>query len=453
MNSIETLPNEILCKILGFLSTHEKFRAREVCQKWKGQVDENVPFFDVILSNSSDPAVLARFQTRRVASIILPGPSYLCSNIPIQNLSHLCRLKLVGNVVGPAVTDLATRAVNLTELEIWMNLDSDWPERKKTCELLPALRKIKNLYLRNSFGGIAWFTFECWKPILRDEMPKLKRLEIDVSRWRATDRDTNLFGVVTFKPSANLCEFSLYNSSETQPEGLNSYVRVAAGWEERSEGASASKGLRKLNLIGVTRRVVTDYKQWGILLSDQGNLEELQLYDSYSHFPGCGYDMSIIQQALRNNVDSLHTIRLDIEADRGSNEFDMGIFAPLATLRHLHLIRPGGILRDSGRIVRDLCRIQNCSTVIKGTLRSLLLYGFKFQKQEIDDVIKEMVKLNLERVEFARSAVFEIGVGWNYFQRLALQMNMKPEVKVIMTFLPSGSYGVEFRFIPNANSS
>ncbi|CAL8107762.1 unnamed protein product [Orchesella dallaii] len=440
MATLDMLPNEVLCNILGMLSTIEKFRAREVCRDWRDVVDEIVPFYGVKICDENHDEVALRFGKRRVLSLEFScdcDHGYTRNSIPIKNLSFLKRVVLLQNIHVNALVDLITRADKLIELEIRNGDDSHFHGKDKTAALLPALRKIKKLVLPNYDRVNQILLFNSWKHIIQSEMPKLQQLEIHVLRYNSNY--PNFFELSTIKP--DLCEFVVQNKYDLP--GFSITKRVTAVWNAESHNSN-SKGLRKLMLLGDASYVLLHRAPE--ILDNQNNLEELQLYDFYVPNPDPGYRMSLIEPVLTNNMETLHTIRLSIS--RSWNDFDMEIFAHLPTLRELHLS-----LREikytamcSSNRKNYLRGIKNCSTVISATLCKLVLQGFKFSAKEANDCIKEIAKLDLEKVDFFRSGLPEIATVWMWFSSRVCKMGLKKEVQAKTLYLPVELAGVELHF-------
>ncbi|CAL8107766.1 unnamed protein product [Orchesella dallaii] len=445
MASIDVLPNELLCKILDTLSTEQKFRAREVCRRWKDVVDELVPFYGVQLCDEKYDQVSTRFGTRRVSSL-----KFTCGHvysrhsiIPIQNLSFLKRLVLTKSMNVDALTDLITRADKLIEMEIWNGYDSDWYDKQQTAVLLPALRKVKKLLLPKYEHGNQVMLFHSWKHIIQREMPELQHFEIDVSLENLFH--PRFYWLATLKP--NLREFMVQNVG--RDVGFSPYVRVTTIWNVNGQSRD-SEGLRKFNFINAPSSVlIHETPQWETILFNQNNLEELQLYDLVVPRPGKGYSMSLIEPVLTKSMATLHTIRLDIGAERirASDDFDMEIFAKLATLRELHLsVRVVKFQAIFGNGINFLRGIKNCSTVISATLCKLVLHGFMFSTEEANDCIKQIAKLDLEKVVLFRGSTPEISTVWKGFSRRARKMGLKKEARVKTLYLPVEFAGIEFEF-------
>ncbi|CAL8107769.1 unnamed protein product [Orchesella dallaii] len=450
MASLDLLPNELLCNILGMLSTKEKLRAREVCRRWKGVVDEFVPFYRVQLCDKTFDEVAMRFGSRRVSSLEFTcehSDSYNThSIIPIQNLSFLKRLVLAQDMRVDALADVAMRADNLIELDIRYGHIKTWHEKKQIAALLPALREIKKLLLpilcqlnRNPIS-----LFNLWKDIMQREMPKLQHLEIDVCTGNPTS--PHFIDLATFKP--HLREFVVQKADALGGRVPNK--RVTLVWNVNGQSRD-SEGLRKLKLINEASCVLKDETpQWETLLSNQSNMEELQLYDFYVQLPGKeGYSMSLIEPVLTRSMKTLHTIRLDIGAERVGtcDDFDMEIFSKLATLRELHLsVRVVKFRAIFGKGINFLRGIKNCSTVISATLCKLVLHGFRFTTEEVNDCIKEIAKLDLKKVDFYCSRMPEISTVWEEFSSQARKMGLKNDVQTNSLYLPAEFIGVEFYF-------
>ncbi|CAL8107778.1 unnamed protein product [Orchesella dallaii] len=445
MVSLDVLPNEVLSNILGLLTTNEKFRARQVCSRWKGVVDELVPFYRVILCNENYDEVAMRFGRRRVLSLGIPSISndYNKDCVPIQNLSNLRHLSLASSLSVDAMRDLVTRADKLIELQIYYGHCTNWQywhDNDKISALLPALRKVKKLLFPQLTLADLTMLLNSWKPIIQSEMPELQHWEIDVTLWNPPQ--FNFFELATFKP--HLRELMIQDALHFG--GLRSYNRITAVWDVKSRNTN---GLRKLKLIGSASLVINKTPQLENLLSNQYNLEELQLYDSNVPSPGEGYTMSIIEPVLTKSMETLHTIRLDIGAEQvmSADDFDMEIFSQLAKLRELHLsvrvVRYWAMYGDRKDVLR---RIKNCNTVISATLRKLVLHGFTFSAQEADDCITEIAKLDLEKVELLRSSIPEISTVWKWFSRRARKMGLKKGVQAKTLYLPAEFIGVEFYF-------
>ncbi|CAL8108051.1 unnamed protein product [Orchesella dallaii] len=444
MASLDVLPNEVLCNILDMLTTKEKFRARQVCRRWKGVVDEFVPFYGVQLCDRNCNQVAMRYGRRRVSSLGFPWLSndYNKHCIPIQNLSLLRRLSLTRSLSVDALADLVKRADKLLELEIKTinGPNWNWHDEDKIAALLPALRKVKKLFLRQSFPANRTMLFNSWKPIMHREMPELQHLEIDVKPLYINH--FNVFELATFKP--HIRELVFQNADESGGSAL--CKRVTAVWDVKSRNA---KGLRKLKLLGEASRVINEAPQFETLLSNQNNLEELQLYDSDLFDPGPRFSFSLVQPVLRKSMETLHTIRLDIFAERigTRDDFDMEIFAQLATLRELHLsvweVKREAVDGNQKNVLRG---VKNCSTVISATLCKLFLHGFAFSTEEANDCIRKICKLDLEKVDFFRSGMPEISTVWKWFSRRVRKLGLKKDVQVKTLCLPAKFAGVEFHF-------
>ncbi|CAL8105552.1 unnamed protein product [Orchesella dallaii] len=441
MASLDVLPNEVLCNILGMLTTKEKFRAREVCRRWKGVVEGFVPFYGVQLYDQNYDEVAMRFGRRRVSSLEFPCLSndYRKHSIPIQNLSLLRRLSLTRSLSVDALADLATRVNKLIDLEIRFVRGSNWQDKDPIAALLPALRTVKNLFLPQDYLVNHTNILNSWMPIIRREMPELQRLEIDVSFGNPTH--INIIELATFKP--HLRELVIQDVREFIM--FPSYKRVTAVWDLIPRNAT---GLQKLKLLGIASRVINAAPQFETLLSNQNNLEELQLYDSDEFITGPRFSISLIQPVLRKSMETLHTIRLDISAERIGirDDFDMEIFAHLPTLRELHLtvweIKPFRY-RNQKNVLRG---IKNCSTVISATLCKLVLHGFTFSTEEADNCIQEICKLDLQKVELWRSSMPEISTVWKWFSRRAKKMGLKKDVQAKTLPLDARFAGIEFHF-------
>ncbi|CAL8107775.1 unnamed protein product [Orchesella dallaii] len=449
MASLNVLPNEVLCNILDMLTTKEKFRVREVCSRWKDLVDKSVPFYGVKLSDEKYDEVATRFGTRRVSSLKFAcGHRYSrhSSIIPIQNLSFLKRLVLTKSLDQTsrldALADLVKRADKLVELEIRYGDGTNWHGEDKIAALLPALRKIKKLFLPQYRFGIRTLPVNSWKSIIHREMPELQHLQIDVVPWNRNLTHFNFFELATFKP--HLREIVIQNARDFG--GFPFCKRVTVVWDVKSCNA---KGLRKLKLLGEASRVLNEAPQWKTLLSNQNNMEELQLYDADVSLPGPRFNISMIQPVLRKSMETLHTIRLDIRAERPGTrgDFDMEIFAHLATLRVLHLsaweVKQEAVFANKKNVLRG---VKNCSTVISATLCKLVLHGFTFSTEEANNCIQEISKLDLEKVELLRSSIPEISTVWKWFSRRALKMGLKKDVQAKTLYLPAKFAGVEFHF-------
>ncbi|CAL8107784.1 unnamed protein product [Orchesella dallaii] len=442
MASLDVLPNEVLCNILDMLTTKEKFRAREVCRRWKGVVDEFVPFYGVQLYDQNYNQVAARFGRRRVSSLEFPSASneYRKHCIPIKNLSLLRRLSLTKSLSRDALADLVKRADKLIELEIRYINGPNWHDKDNIASLLPALRKVKKLFLRQCYPVNWTMLFNSWKPIMHREMPELQQLEIDLTPLYPNR--FNFFELATFKP--HLRELAFQNADELG--GFATCKRVTAVWDVKSRNAV---GLRKLKLLGEASRVLNETPQLETLLSNQNNLEELQLYDSDLFGPGPRFSFSLILPVLRKSMQTLHTIRLDISAEQigPRDDFDMEVFAHLPTLRELHLsvweIKREAVYGNQKNVLRG---VKNCNTVISATLFKLFLHGFTLSTEEANDCIRKICKLDLEKVELSRSTIPEISTVWVWFTRRAREMGLKKDVQVKTFYLPAQVAGVEFHF-------
>ncbi|CAL8107756.1 unnamed protein product [Orchesella dallaii] len=443
MTTLKMLPNEILCNIMGMLSTREKFKARVVCRDWRNVVDEIVPFYGVIICNENHDEVALRFGKRRVLSLEFSCfHGYTRNSIPIKNLSFLKRVVLLQNIHVNALVDLVTRADKLVELEVRNGHNSHFHDKDKTAALLPALRKIKKLILPKYDLGTQILLFNSWKHIIQSEMSKLQHLEIDVLPFNSNY--PNFFELITLKP--HLCDFMV--QIEGRIEAYPTFRKVIAVWNAEYHN---SEGLRKLKLMGEASYFLRKQpQQWKTLLANQNNLEELQLYDFYVPRPFYdGYNMSLIEPVLTKSMETLHTIWLDISwgYDRREprGDVDVEIFAHLPKLRELHLtVREIRYAVMHGEEIDYLRGIKNCSTVISPSLCKLVLHGFEFSTEEVNDCIKELVKLDLEKVDFYHSRMPEISTVWEEFSSQARKMGLKNDVQTNSLYLPAEFIGVEF---------
>ncbi|CAL8137300.1 unnamed protein product [Orchesella dallaii] len=109
--AISKLPAEMLFTVLNLLDNEDKCRVMRVSKRWKEQIEENVLFYDVVLTDENYETVRERFGNRRVGSMIIHN--YSRTENPFTNLAVLKKLKVSGAVPENALTAILADAVQL----------------------------------------------------------------------------------------------------------------------------------------------------------------------------------------------------------------------------------------------------------------------------------------------------------------------------------------------------
>ncbi|CAL8071694.1 unnamed protein product [Orchesella dallaii] len=109
--AIEKLPNEMLCLVLDYLDNKDKLHVMSVCKRWKEQIDKNVRFSNVILTDETYEFVRKTFGHRRVKSIRIYD--YSKTESPFTNLDFLETLTVSALVPENALTAILTMANKL----------------------------------------------------------------------------------------------------------------------------------------------------------------------------------------------------------------------------------------------------------------------------------------------------------------------------------------------------
>ncbi|CAL8124616.1 unnamed protein product [Orchesella dallaii] len=403
---INDFPNEILCKILSLLSTEEKFRAREVCKRWREQVDTNV-LFHIQLSDSTYNEVRQRFQMRRVASLQIAS-LYSHSNIPIENLNSLRRLELVNDIGEEAFKDLFTRAAFLKRLKLNVLVESSWEEPNPNFPgntYFPALSNIKHLSIEvmRCEADLATSLGAC-SVLIDHNMHNVQSLTIKLS----TGTLVILQGLDYFRlaaSKANLRKF-IFTRNPSLKMKPNSDVFLK---DALPISPTLSTALRKLRLTHVKADVMKIHeKAWEVLLSEQKHMKTLQLYSDSSCSQGIS--LSAVLPVIRKSWASLHTIALEIDINRSqSGGLDMDIFADLKSLRYLNIkswSNKNVEFSQSTTVantIPNVPKIYNCDAIITTTLRKLSIIGFKLTDVDFSNVMSKIGKLDMGKMEVTRN--------------------------------------------------
>ncbi|CAL8108222.1 unnamed protein product [Orchesella dallaii] len=327
---LNDFPNELLCKVLNFLNTKEKFSARQVCTRWRNQIDKNV-IFHIVLNDSNYDWIRLNFETSRcVRSIWIFDYSH--KDIPIQNLTFLHTLTVGRKVNKLALTELLTNAKTLDHLQLYVDHERENDvinQMARKSNNFPALLSIKNLHIgydsRSSWLD-SW-SERAWNEILNEEMPNVHRLVVD-----------------------------LYPNIPTL-QGFD-YFRLAAGMPKLQDFT---------------------YRVWS---SHRKNYYEV-LGDVRIHL------LPQFLRVLQNNRKSLSSISLQIDTKR-SGYIDMEMFSSLPSLQKLSI--QAWPTPSSERKYFDLSIIRNCSSVATETLEKLTVKGFRFSEEDIINLIKNISK-------------------------------------------------------------
>ncbi|CAL8108214.1 unnamed protein product [Orchesella dallaii] len=412
---LNDFPSELLCKILNFLNTKEKFSARRVCTRWRDQIDKNV-IFHIVLNDSNYDWIRLNFETSRcVRSIWIFDYSH--EEIPIQNLTLLNTLTVTSKVNELAVSELLTKAKNLDHLQLYVDHEREtatinqMARKTNTCTF-PALLNIKNLHIgydsRSLRLGLDSWSERAWNEILNEEMPNVHRLVVDLYPNIPTLKGFDYFRLAAGMPKLQDFTYRVWSSHR------KNYYEVLGAVQPLTP--TISKKLVNLNLTRLTAIITQkDEPIWMSILSRQRQIQKLILYNKYNSREG--FPISMIYPVLHNNRESLSSISLQIDTKK-SGDIDMEMFSSLPSLQKLSI--QAWPTPSSQREYFDLSIIRNCSSVVTETLEKLTVKGFRFSEDDIINFIKNISKEDLHTVRICPGYAFV----WRKFETREKEIEM-----------------------------
>ncbi|CAL8108012.1 unnamed protein product [Orchesella dallaii] len=416
---INDLPNEVLCNILNFLNTNEKFLVRLVCPRWKDQIDENVSF-TVDIYNGNYDLIRRRFGTSRCITCVYIA-HYFKEDIPILNLASLKSLTVGANVDKLAVYEFLSKAISLECLSLWVDIGMESPTVKQTQTTVtannyPVLRTIKKLHIVYFYGfRLPLSDVTTWKEILDEHMPNVNHLivEVNVCPDSPLVRSFDYFRLVAGMPKLHTLEYRVW--------AHYSHLFVL---NVKPLTPEISMGLAKLNLIRLEAIFVPeDEPIWNFILAKQHQIQDLNLSNLPNSRGREGFPISMILPVLRNCKQSLRYVSLEIDTRKNGDNIDMEMFGSLPFLRKLIIKAQETPFTEPHS---ELPNIQNCSTVLSKTLEKLSVRGFKFCEEDIICLIKNLSMEDLDTVRICP----EYASAWKSFENRMEEMGIvRKEIK------------------------